>query len=115
VFEIFWHLVYFSNPSLQRYVIRILWMVPIYGIESWFALRYTVTENVYVGVYLQAFREFYEAYVIWSFLHFLMSFLGTILLKIVFVFWMETHQKYIFDYTVVSSCCVKCQKSYNLF
>ena len=71
VFEIFWHLVYFSNPSLQRYVIRILWMVPIYGIESWFALRYT--EN---AVYLQAFREFYEAYVIWSFLHFLMSFLG---------------------------------------
>ena len=66
VFEIFWHLVYFSNPSLQRYVIRILWMVPIYGIESWFALRYT--EN---AVYLQAFREFYEAYVIWSFLHFL--------------------------------------------
>ena len=55
VFEIFWHLVYFSNPSLQRYVIRILWMVPIYGIESWFALRYT--EN---AVYLQAFREFYE-------------------------------------------------------
>ena len=79
MFEIFWHLVYFSNPSLQRYVIRILWMVPIYGIESWFALRYT--EN---AVYLQAFREFYEAYVIWSFLHFLMSFLGTgvvILLK----------------------------------
>ena len=71
IFEIFWHLVYFSNPSLQRYVIRILWMVPIYGIESWFALRYT--EN---AVYLQAFREFYEAYVIWSFLHFLMSFLG---------------------------------------
>lgn len=71
VFEIFWHLVYFSNPSLQRYVIRILWMVPIYGVESWFALRYT--EN---AVYLQAFREFYEAYVIWSFLHFLTSFLG---------------------------------------
>ena len=69
VFEIFWHLVYFSNPSLQRYVIRILWMVPIYGIESWFALRYT--EN---AVYLQAFREFYEAYVIWSFLHFLSKF-----------------------------------------
>lgn len=71
VFEIFWHLVYFTKPRLQRYIIRIIWMVPIYGIESWFALKYT--QN---ALYLQALREFYEAYVIWSFTHFLMSFLG---------------------------------------
>jgi hypothetical protein len=71
VFEIFWHLVYFSNPSLQKYIIRILWMVPIYGIESWFALR-----NTDHAIYLQAFRDFYEAFVIWSFLQFLCKFLG---------------------------------------
>ena len=71
IFEIFWHLVYFSNPSLQKYIIRILWMVPIYGIESWFALR-----NTDHAIYLQAFRDFYEAFVIWSFLQFLCKFLG---------------------------------------
>lgn len=29
------HLVHFSKPHLQRHVIRVLWMVPIYGINAW--------------------------------------------------------------------------------
>lgn len=33
---------YFSRPKLQIRVIRILWMVPIYALDSWFALRFEV-------------------------------------------------------------------------
>jgi hypothetical protein len=34
------HLVRYAQPELQRYVVRILFMVPIYGIESWLGLRF---------------------------------------------------------------------------
>ena len=33
---------YFSRPKLQIRVIRILWMVPIYALDSWLALRFEV-------------------------------------------------------------------------
>lgn len=33
------HTEYYTRPNLQRHVIRILWMVPIYGVDAWFALR----------------------------------------------------------------------------
>lgn len=72
VHEIVMHMVNFSNPDLQRYIIRIIWIVPIYGIESWFALRYD-----HYAVYMQAARELYEAYVIYSFVYYLLNFLGT--------------------------------------
>jgi len=36
------HTEYYTRPRLQRHVIRILWMVPIYSIDAWFALRFKV-------------------------------------------------------------------------
>ena len=33
---------YFSRPKLQIRVIRILWMVPIYALDAWLALRFEV-------------------------------------------------------------------------
>jgi hypothetical protein len=40
VYEVAMQLEYFSRPKLQIRVIRILWMVPIYALDSWFALRF---------------------------------------------------------------------------
>ncbi len=34
------HVEYYTQPRLQRHVIRILWMVPIYAVDAWFALRF---------------------------------------------------------------------------
>jgi hypothetical protein len=61
------HTEYYTQPKLQRHVIRILWMVPIYGIDAWFALRFQAARE-----YLDPIRECYEAYVIYNFYAYLM-------------------------------------------
>lgn len=47
-----------------------MWMPPIYAIESWFSLRYYEE-----AVYLRAARECYEAYVIYNFYMYMLTFL----------------------------------------
>lgn len=42
IYEVAMHLEYFSRPRLQIYVIRILWMVPIYAVDAWLALKFKV-------------------------------------------------------------------------
>ena len=36
------HFEYLSRPALQIHVIRILWMVPVYAVDAWLALRFPV-------------------------------------------------------------------------
>ncbi|CAM9115013.1 unnamed protein product [Choristocarpus tenellus] len=69
--EIYMHLSHWHMPHVQRYVVRILWMVPIYAVESWLALRFKE-----MGFYISTLRECYEAYVIFSFMYFLLGLLG---------------------------------------
>lgn len=38
--DIHLHMMNYVIPKYQKYYIRILWMVPIYSIESWVALRF---------------------------------------------------------------------------
>lgn len=64
------HLIHYTQPFLQRHIIRILWMVPIYSIDAWFALRFKDT-----AIYLDTARECYEAYVIYNFMAYLLAFL----------------------------------------
>ena len=65
------HMLHYRQPELQKYYIRILWMVPIYSIESWCALRFKEQ-----AVLLETMREAYEAYVVYSFYMLLIKFLG---------------------------------------
>ncbi|XP_015747983.1 PREDICTED: transmembrane protein 184C-like [Acropora digitifera] len=64
------HLVNYTQPELQRRIVRILWMVPIYATDSWLALRFPKA-----AIYLDSLRECYEAYVIYNFMTFLLAFL----------------------------------------
>jgi hypothetical protein len=64
------HTEHYTRPRLQRHVVRVLWMVPIYSVDAWLALRF-----VDARVYLDPVRECYEAYAIYSFYAFLVSFL----------------------------------------
>jgi len=65
------HLTHWYMPDVQKYVVRILWMVPLYAVQSWLSLRFRNAR-----IYIDTLRDLYEAYVIQSFLYFLMELLG---------------------------------------
>ena len=56
------HLRHFSQPVIQRKIIAILWMVPIYGTTSWFSLRYISN-----SMFMDMLRDCYEGFVIYMF------------------------------------------------
>lgn len=70
MFEVYQHLLYYTKPYLQKYIVRILWMVPIYALNSWFAMFFPA-----ISIYMDTLRECYEAFVIYSFLKYLFNFL----------------------------------------
>lgn len=65
------HLTVYTNPTEQRYIIRILILCPIYAIDSWIALI-AYKEAVWVGL----IRDCYEAYVIYMFFKLMIGYLG---------------------------------------
>jgi len=69
--EIVMHLTHWYMPGVQKYVVRILWMVPLYAVQSWLSLRFH-----HATTYIDAGRNLYEAFVIQSFLYLLIEFLG---------------------------------------
>ncbi|XP_055964144.1 transmembrane protein 184C-like [Sorex fumeus] len=68
--EILQHLVHYTRPELQKPIMRILWMVPVYSIDSWVALKYPS-----IAIYVDTMRECYEAYVLYNFMNFLFNYL----------------------------------------
>ena len=65
------HLKNYYQPNVQCYVVRILWMVPIYSISSWLCLRFFT-----YAIYMETLRDFYESYVLYSFFQYLIEVLG---------------------------------------
>ena len=64
------HLRSFAKPMLQRKIVGILWIVPIYAINSWISLRF-----MNISVYVDMLRDSYEAYVLHLFLSLMVSYL----------------------------------------
>ena len=52
---IFRHARNFSCPPIQSKIMGILWMVPIYAVDSWLSLRFRKQ-----AVYIDMFRDCYE-------------------------------------------------------
>ncbi|KIX05698.1 uncharacterized protein Z518_03670 [Rhinocladiella mackenziei CBS 650.93] len=61
----------YRKPLLQRYVVRILLMVPIYAASSWASIV-----SLKAAFYLDPLRDIYEALTIYTFLQLLVNFLG---------------------------------------
>uniref|UniRef100_A0A663NBR7 Transmembrane protein 184A n=1 Tax=Athene cunicularia TaxID=194338 RepID=A0A663NBR7_ATHCN len=72
--QIYTHLRNYTIPKEQRYIIRILFIVPIYGFDSWLSLLLLGSHQYYV--YFDSVRDCYEAFVIYSFLSLCFEYLG---------------------------------------
>ncbi|KAK7592833.1 hypothetical protein V9T40_007585 [Parthenolecanium corni] len=56
--QIYYHLRWYTHPSEQRWIVRILFFVPIYALHSWVSLLFFNKEGVYV--YFFTVRDCYE-------------------------------------------------------
>uniref|UniRef100_A0A7S1BKM8 Uncharacterized protein n=2 Tax=Corethron hystrix TaxID=216773 RepID=A0A7S1BKM8_9STRA len=65
------HLNHFEQPFIQRKVLAILFMAPLYGVTSWLSLVFSPTAG-----YLSLIKDCYEAYAIYTFFSFLIAVLG---------------------------------------
>lgn len=72
IHDILQHLLNYNVPELQKHIIRILWMVPVYSTSSWLSLQYKDQ-----SVYIDAIRDFYESYVIYCFFSLLVGWVGS--------------------------------------
>ena len=70
MYQILQHLLHYTVPQHQKYIVRVLLMVPVYALDSWFALRF-----VGLSVVVALIRECYEAYVLYSFFLLLVNYL----------------------------------------
>ncbi|XP_048861150.1 transmembrane protein 184C [Brienomyrus brachyistius] len=84
------HLVHYTQPELQKPTIRILWMVPIYSLDSWIALKYPS-----IAIYVDTCRECYEAFVIYNFMTFLLNYLGKQYPSLVLMLEVQEQQKHL--------------------
>ncbi|XP_065358101.1 transmembrane protein 184C isoform X2 [Calliphora vicina] len=71
IWHIIQHVIHFTKPSLQKHIIRILWMVPIYALNAWIGLFFPKH-----SIYADSLRECYEAYVIYNFMVYLLHYLN---------------------------------------
>ncbi len=71
MFQMSMHLQKMNQPKIQRKIIAMLWMSPIYSVTSFLTLWFPS-----VGGWMAIIKDFYEAYCIYTFLSFLIAVLG---------------------------------------
>jgi len=71
VYQIYMHLTHFVMPDPQKYVVRILFMVPFYSVQSYLSLLFFEER-----LYTDTLRDLYEAFTISSFLYLMIELLG---------------------------------------
>jgi hypothetical protein len=71
--HIFMHLKFSTMLSEQRHIVRILFIVPMFGFDSWLSLLY-VNHDIYV--YFDSIKDWYEAFVIYNFMSLCYEYLG---------------------------------------
>ncbi|BDA41803.1 Transmembrane protein 184B at N-terminal half [Coccomyxa sp. Obi] len=71
IYQIVMHLRNYTRPVFQRYIVRIIFMVPLYALMSFLSLL--MEEN---SVYFGSIRDCYEAWVIYNFLSLCLAYVG---------------------------------------
>lgn len=81
--QIYQHLRWYTNPQEQRWIVRILFIVPIYATYSWISLLFFNSESVYV--YFFTVRDCYEGE--------LLVFVFQMIFCFIFYFLLYSHNK----------------------
>ncbi|KAH7351977.1 hypothetical protein KP509_19G023500 [Ceratopteris richardii] len=71
LWHIYMHLTNYTEPTYQRYTVRIVFMVPVYAMMSFFSL--IMREK---SIYFSSIRDIYEAWVIYNFLSLCLAWVG---------------------------------------
>ncbi|XP_010524824.1 PREDICTED: transmembrane protein 184A-like [Tarenaya hassleriana] len=71
LFHIYRHLLNYTEPTFQRYIVRIIFMVPVYALMSFLSLVLPRS-----SIYFNSIREVYEAWVIYNFLSLCLAWVG---------------------------------------
>lgn len=71
LWHIYMHLTNYTEPTYQRYTVRIIFMVPVYAMMSFFSL--VIREK---SIYFNSIRDIYEAWVIYNFLSLCLAWVG---------------------------------------
>ncbi|KAK7284481.1 hypothetical protein RJT34_19227 [Clitoria ternatea] len=71
VLHIYRHLLNYTEPTYQRFIVRIIFMVPVYALMSFLSL--VLPES---SIYFNSIREVYEAWVIYNFLSLCLAWVG---------------------------------------
>lgn len=69
--HIYRHLLNYTEPTYQRYIVRIIFMVPVYALMSFCSLVLNGS-----SIYFNSIREIYEAWVIYNFLSLCLAWVG---------------------------------------
>lgn len=69
--HIYRHLMNYTEPTFQRYIVRIIFMVPVYALMSFLSL--VLNDS---SIYFNSIREIYEAWVIYNFLSLCLAWVG---------------------------------------
>ncbi|XP_076427923.1 transmembrane protein 184C-like [Peromyscus maniculatus bairdii] len=91
------HLMHYTQPELQKPIMRILWMVPIYSLDSWLALKFPK-----IAIYIDTWRDCYEAYVIYNFMIFFNNYLTIRLPNVILHLESKDQQQHLFPFC----CCL---------
>ncbi|KAH7571216.1 hypothetical protein ACOSP7_013593 [Xanthoceras sorbifolium] len=71
ILHIYRHLLNYTEPTYQRFIVRIIFMVPVYALMSFSALVFPES-----AIYFNSIREVYEAWVIYNFLSLCLAWVG---------------------------------------
>lgn len=71
ILHIYRHLLNYTEPIFQRYIVRIILMVPVYALMSFLSLVLPQS-----SIYFNSIREVYEAWVIYNFLSLCLAWVG---------------------------------------
>jgi len=71
IYNVYLHLTNYTKPRFQLWIVRILLIVPLYGLVSWLSMKMHSE-----ALYLETIRDIYEAFVIYCFLALILQYVG---------------------------------------